>query len=245
MMLREELDDRTEHNILGLLFWEGRLAGRRAVIARMASGKVNAAMFATLAIEHFRPSEVIVTGIAGGLNPALGPGDIVIAEKVVHHDVYRLRGDYFENRGARNPIQGGRHPVFFEPSERLVDAAKRAAQQTEFIPILYSDRAGTPTHQVRVITGIVATGDAFIASDAKREELRENLKADAVEMEGAAVHQVCRSLEVPCLVIRSMSDMADNSAVEDLQAFADVAAANSAHLVREILRLLREEQATP
>jgi adenosylhomocysteine nucleosidase len=241
-MLREELEDREEHDILGLRYWEGRLVGRRAVVARMASGKVNAAMFATLAIEHFKPAEIIVTGIAGGLNPELGPGDIVIARRVVHHDTGRIHPGAFEYRGSRNPIRGGRHPVFMEPPTYLLDIAQRAVKQTELIPIAYKDRVSTAPHKVRVIAGTVATGDTFVASDDKRDELRDHLKADAVEMEGAAVHQVCKSLDVPCIVIRSMSDMADNSAITDLQTFADVAAANSAHLVREILRLLKERE---
>lgn len=244
-LLRSELEDMKEHSIMGLKFWEGRLAGRRAVVVRMASGKVNAAMVTTLVAEHFEPEEIIVTGIAGGLNPTLGPGDIVIANRVVHHDVYRLRGDWVEYRGARNPIHGGRHPVFLEPADYLLQTAQQAAKQTRFIPIARSDSA-TSAPPVRVITGTIATGDAFIASDAKRKELRdEPLEADCVEMEGAAVAQVCRQLEVPCVVIRCMSDMADNSAVQDLESFADVAAANSAHLVREILRLLAKREQPP
>jgi len=238
--LRDELADGKEHEILGIRFWQGRLAGRRAVIARMASGKVNAAMVATLAIEHFEPNEVIVTGIAGGLNPELGPGDLVIAERTVHHDVFRLRGSFVEYRGARDPVHGGRHPIFFEPPVYLLEAAQGAAKRAHFVPIAYKDRATSP-HVVRVITGTVATGDSFIASDAKRDELRgEPLKADAVEMEGAAVTQTCRQLEVPCLVIRCMSDLATDAAIVELETFADVAAANSASLVREILRLLAE-----
>ena len=244
-LLQSELEDMKEHKLLGLQFWEGRLAGRRAVVVRMASGKVNAAMVTTLVVEHFQPAEIIVTGIAGGLNPALGPGDIVIADKVVHHDVCRLRGDSIEYRGARDPIHGGRHPVFFEPADYLLEIAQKAANQTRFIAVRRGDDA-TSGPAVRVITGAVATGDAFIASDAKRDELRgEPLKADCVEMEGAAVAQVCRQLDVPCIVLRCMSDLADNAAIQDLESFADVAATNSAHLVREILRLLAAREQAP
>lgn len=239
-MLREELNDRQEKDVLGLRYWEGEIAGRRTVIARMASGKVNAAMFATLAIEHFKPSEIIVTGIAGGLNPDLGPGDIVIASRVIHHDGGRIHPDGFEYRGSRNPVHGGRHPVFMEPAGYLLEIAQRAAKKTKLIPIKHGDDDSTAPVAVRVITGTVATGDTFVASDEKRNQLREHLEADAVEMEGAAVHQVCETLGVSCIVIRSMSDMADNSAIVDLQAFADVAATNSAHIVLEILRLLHE-----
>jgi adenosylhomocysteine nucleosidase len=242
--LRGELSDQKERKIMGIPFWEGRLAGRRAVVARMASGKVNAAMVATLIIEHFRPSEVIVTGIAGGLNPDLSPGDLVIARQTVQHDMVRQHESGVEHRGARHPILGRRNPVFMEPAVYLIEAAQRAAKQTEFIPIRQEDR-NTSSHVVRVITGIVATGDAFVESEGKRKELRDLLKADAVEMEGAAVAQVCHVLGVPCLVIRCLSDLADQTAMSDLESFADIAATNSARLVYGILRLLAEGERSP
>jgi adenosylhomocysteine nucleosidase len=238
--LREELADRKEQRILGLPFWEGRLAGRRVVVAKMSAGKVNAAMVATLAIEHFHPSEILVTGIAGGLNPELSPGDLVIATKTVQHDMLRHHESGVEHRGARHPVTGRRNPVFLEPPGRLVEIAQRAAKKTDFTPIAHGDDGKTSPHVVRVITGIVATGDAFVESSDKRRELRELLQADAVEMEGAAVAQIGYQLGVPCLVIRCLSDLADQTAMADLESFADVAAVNSARLVYGILALLAE-----
>jgi adenosylhomocysteine nucleosidase len=234
-LLRSNLEGRKDREILGLTFWEGRLAGRRVAIAVMASGKVNAAMFTSLAISQYSPSEVIVTGIAGGINPELRPGDIVIASKVVHHDVGRVWDDRFEHRSPRSPL-GGRYPMFMQPPERLLALAERAAEETELLPIeLQGDE-----RPVRVLTGVVATGDAFIASEKKSSEIREQLGADAVEMEGAAVHQICETLGIPCIMIRSMSDNANNNAHIDLRRFADTAATNSANIVLEIVRLLNE-----
>lgn len=235
-LLRSNLEGRRDREILGLTFWEGRLAGRRVAVAVMASGKVNAAMLTSLAISQFSPSEVIVTGIAGGINPELRPGDIVIASKVVHHDVGRVWDDRFEHRSPRSPL-GGRYPMFMRPPERLLALAERAAKDTELRPVeLRSEQ-----RPVRVVKGIVATGDAFIASETKASEIREQLGADAVEMEGAAVHQVCETLGVPCIMIRSMSDNANNNAQIDLRKFADTAAANSANIVLGIVRLLNEQ----
>jgi adenosylhomocysteine nucleosidase len=102
------------------------------------------------------------------------------------------------------------------------------------------EEGGATSHSVRVVSGIVATGDAFVASDGKRKELRDLLKADAVEMEGAAVAQICFQFGVPCIVIRCLSDTADQTAVEDLEQFADIAAINSARLVYGICKLLAE-----
>jgi adenosylhomocysteine nucleosidase len=242
--LRGELSDPKERKILGISFWEGRLAGRRAVVVRTSAGKVNAAVVATLIVEHFRPSEVIVTGIAGGLTSDLAPGDLVIARQTVQHDMVRLNETGVEHRGARHPVSGRRNPVFLEPPARLVELAQRAAKEIPFIPIGPEDGAAA-SHTVRVVTGIVATGDAFVASADKRKELRDLLKADAVEMEGAAVAQVCYQFNVPCLVIRCMSDSADQTALTDLDAFADVAATNSARLVYGILKLLAEGEKSP
>jgi len=238
--LREQLAERKEQRILGLPFWEGRLAGRRVVVAKMSAGKVNAAMVATLAIEHFHPSEIIVTGIAGGLNPDLSPGDLVIAAKTVQHDMLRHHESGVEHRGARHPVTGRRNPVFLETPARLVEIAQRAARKTDFTPIAHEGDGRTSPHVVRVIAGIVATGDAFVESSDKRRELRELLQADAVEMEGAAVAQIGYQLNVPCLVIRCLSDLADQAAMADLESFADVAAVNSARLVYGIVGLLAE-----
>ncbi|MHC4495383.1 MAG: 5'-methylthioadenosine/S-adenosylhomocysteine nucleosidase, partial [Planctomycetota bacterium] len=93
----------------------------------------------------------------------------------------------------------------------------------------------------KIIKGVVVTGDAFIASADKCAELRKRLEADAVEMEGAAVAQICYQRQIPCLVIRSISDNADEGAVMDKQMFYIMAARNSASLVAEMVGLLGEE----
>ncbi|MCX7827316.1 MAG: 5'-methylthioadenosine/adenosylhomocysteine nucleosidase [Verrucomicrobiae bacterium] len=232
-----ELKDKREHKILGLTFWEGELVGRRVVITRTASGKVNAAVSAALAIDHFHPSEVLVTGAAGSLNSELKPCDVVIAAKTVQHDSVRHHSSGVDRRGARNPITGQRNPVFLEAAPRLLDLAKRAATKTDFIPMSGDDAQSSPT-AVRVVTGTVATGDAFVESGEKRKELRNALQADAVEMEGAAVAQVCHQFGVPCLVIRCVSDTADETAMADFETYAAAAAANAARLVYGIIREL-------
>ena len=90
----------------------------------------------------------------------------------------------------------------------------------------------------KIIEGVIATGDSFIASERKKEELRQRLEADAVEMEGAAVAQVCHQMDVPCIVIRSISDMADSRSQEDMERFSRIAANNSASLVQAMTALL-------
>jgi len=238
-LLLEKLEGTQERKIEGIRFWTGRLRGRRVAIAMTGVGKVNAATTTTLFYQHFRPAEVVFTGIAGGLNPELKPGDIVIATKTAQHDFGTLYSDGFQRKGARNPITHDRNPLFLEADPRLLKAALAARKRVK----LGSIRTSQGERKPRVVEGIVVTGDQFIASPAKRKELRKELEADAVEMEGAAVAQVCWQWQVPCLVIRSLSDLADDDAKITAQQFLHVAARNSATLVTEIVGQLRA--ATP
>lgn len=237
VMLEYKLADKKNQRIEGMKFASGKLNSRRIVVAWTGIGKVNAAMTTTLLVEHFRPNEVIFTGVAGGINPSLSPGDIVIAEKTAQHDSGTLWPDGFEHRGARNPFDGWRNPVFFPADERLLKLAQRAAGQVELETIKTSIGERDP----RIVKGVVVTGDVFVASPQKCIELRNELGADAVEMEGAAVAQICYQQSVPCLVIRSISDKADEKAREDLGMFHTMAATNSARLVAGIVELLASE----
>jgi adenosylhomocysteine nucleosidase len=232
--LEEGLKDPQIHSLLGIRFVTGTLNGRKVVIASSGVGKVNAAMTATLLIDHFRPKEVIFSGIAGAVNPELRPGDIVIAQKTAQHDLGTLTAEGIQLRGARNPVDWERNPVFFEADPQLVALAQEAAKRVTLDKV----RSGAEERKPSIVKGIVVTGDVFVVSSAKKEELRKSMKADAVEMEGAAVAQICRELAVPCLIIRSISDSADANARQDAAAFLDVAVRNSASLVTEILHTL-------
>ncbi len=236
-LLEDELTDTQEQRIEGMRFVSGKLDGKRVVIAWTGIGKVNAAMTATLLIEHFKPSELLFTGIAGGINPQLWPGDIVIAAEIAHHDMGVLTPQSFDYRGAMNPLDGWRNPVFLPADERLLELAQRAAGQLELETIRTTAGERLP----RIIKGIVVTGDVFVASPEKCAELRQQLGADAVEMEGAAVAQICYQRRIPHLVIRSISDKADEGAVLDKQLFQMVAAKNSGSLVAEIISLMDSE----
>ena len=203
------------------------------MLAETGVGKVNAAVTTTLLIEHFRPEEVIFTGIAGGVDPKLNPGDIVIGVKTAHHDYVFVKPDGVDTMPTRNHA-GDHNPLFIPSDERLCRLAREAAEDLELDKILTHDGERRP----EIVTGVIVTGDAFISSDAVKEELRYRLDADAVEMEGAAVAQVCRQNKIPFLVLRSLSDKADRNATEDIQKFYKTAAKNSACLVMKILELL-------
>ena len=233
-LLGAQLDDGEVRTVEGIEFAVGRLRGRRVAIALTGVGKVHAALTAALLIVNFRPTEVLFTGVAGALNPDLRPGDVVIADKTVYHDLGTLSAEGFRRHGARNPFTRERNPVFYPADPRLLKLALAAKERVK----LHTVTAGEGERAPRVVTGVVATGDTFIALAAKRKELRTELNADVVEMEGAAVAQVCWHWRIPCLVIRSVSDSADEKARVDIRAFRDVAAHNSAALVEDILEHL-------
>jgi adenosylhomocysteine nucleosidase len=239
-LLKEKLTEPREHNFEGISFYTGFLGDRSVVVVEAGVGKVNAAMTATLLIEHFRPDEVIFTGIAGSTNPEILPGDIVIGEKSAQHDRGQAVPGSFEILGTINPENKKRNPVFFPADEKLLRAAVAASETVQL------ERIDTQSgfRQPKMVRGTIVTGDCFVASDAFRSGLREKLKADAVEMEGAAVAQICYQQQVPCIIIRSISDNADERAAADLEKFYKTAAKNSAMLVAEMVNCLAAKNDT-
>jgi len=236
-LLEDRLTDGQVQEIEDIRFVTGRLNGQKVVIAWTGIGKVNAAMTTTLLIEHFKPNHIIFTGIAGAVNPQLRPGDIVIAEKTAHHDMGTVWPEGLFVKGVKNRLDGVENPVFFPADETLVRCARRAADTIDMQHVETAAGQRIP----KIITGVIVTGDSFIASTEKCAELRKKLEADAVEMEGAAVAQVCYQRQIDHLIIRSISDSADEGAVMDKQMFYILAAKNSSDLVAEMIGLLNTE----
>ncbi len=237
IILQDQLTDVEQRRIEAMSFVTGRLHGRRLVTAWTGIGKVNAAMTATLLLEHYKPDEVIFTGIAGAVNPTLGPGDIVIAKQTAYHDMGLLTPTGLDARPVMNPFTGMRNPPFFPADARLLELAAQAAGRVKLDIIETSVGPRSP----HILKGVIVTGDVFVASPGKSAELRDDFAADAVEMEGAAVAQICYQKEVPHLVIRSISDKADEQALSDAVTFSDMAAKNSAALISEMIRLIGSE----
>lgn len=237
--IREEMRDAVERRIMGIVFYDGRLRGARVVVAESGVGKVNAAMATTLAIEHFHPRGVIFTGTAGGLNPALRPGDVVVGTRLVHHDLGDCTPAGFLPWGTKNPVDGKRNPVFFDADPSLVAAVEMASRPAGPSPPDAPAPGGGPA----VVKGVIATGDAFIRSAARGAEIRKQFGADAVEMEGAACAQICRQHGVPFVAIRAVSDNPGWRAAFSAQPFFNKAAANSAALVIRTVEVLERTAA--
>jgi adenosylhomocysteine nucleosidase len=230
-LLQSMLTDVKSQEIEGIQFISGRIGAELVVLAWTGVGKVNAAMTTTLLLEHFQPTRVIFTGIAGGVDPNLEPGDIVIAKRTAYHDMGTLWSQGIEYGGVKSRMTGEPNPVFFPADPALLAAAEQAAKGMTFGSVGLQTGQRPP----KVVVGTVVTGDVFVASKEKSAELAQDLGACAVEMEGAAVAQLCYQRGIGYLVIRSISDKADRSAVMDKQLFYTMAAKNSAGLVVKIV----------
>ena len=229
--LGQELTDKKEVTVQGIRFTTGGLKDRRVVLAHSGIGKVNAAIAATLLVEQFQPTDILFTGIAGGLNPDLRPGDVVIGAQTAYHDYGEWTPQGFRVGRTVDPFTGKPNPFFFPADAGLLAVAEKAALDLTLAPVKMASGERTP----RVVTGVIVTGDAFVASAAKKDALRKEFKADATEMEGAAVAQVCWQRRVPCLILRSLSDSAGAQATENERLFEKTAAQNSARLVTGIV----------
>jgi adenosylhomocysteine nucleosidase len=219
----------TIERVHGVAFSVGVIGSTHVILGKTNAGKVNAAMMATLVITHFAPSAVYFTGTAGAVDPELKPPDVIIATAIGYHDFGASTAGGFVRRATNNPVTGGANPAFFAPDERLLSAARRLA------PMLRFTSAPGTTRPPVAREGVIVTGDAFVANSAQRDEMRKSLKAAAVEMEGAAVAQVCWQLGVPFMVIRSITDNADGGTIGDYRTNLEAASRNAAALTLAVI----------
>lgn len=214
----------------GRVFWRGTLHGHSVVLALSGIGKVAAATTATVLIEHFRVARIVFTGVAGGVGEGVCVGDVVVASDYLQHDMdasplfprWELPG-YARTRLACDGLLGA----------LLLEAAGA-----------YLAGARGDFSSARVHHGLVASGDRFVSAAQDAHALREALGAAghavlAVEMEGAAVAQVCADYGLPFAAMRTISDRADDAAHTDFARFvATVASRYADHIVGEFLKML-------
>ena len=210
--LRHLLQDTRSMRLAGREFLVGTCQGRTVVLALSGIGKVAAATTATVLLERFGVRQVVFTGVAGGIGTGVARGDLVIARAFAQHDMDA--SPLFPRHEV--PLYAR---VTFETDPYLSQRLLQGAAVLQ--------REGVTVHQ-----GLIASGDQFITSHTDCDDLRARLpQVLAVEMEGAAVAQVCHDYAVPFAAMRSISDRADDNATHDFLHFLEHVASRYADML--------------
>jgi adenosylhomocysteine nucleosidase len=228
--LIEHLQKPSQVRHAGRDFWVGNLHGQPVVLALSKIGKVAAATTATALIERFGAKRMVFTGVAGGLGHGVNVGDVVVGQSLVQHDL------------DVSPLFPRYEVPLYGKARFDVDAALTAALFEASRTALADPKLRSAYPNAQVHAGVIASGDRFVSGVSESSALRDALLAAghdvlAVEMEGAAVAQVCHDYEIPFAVVRTISDRADDTAHVDFPGFIDQVASKYAQLIVE--RLLR------
>ncbi|MCY1028637.1 5'-methylthioadenosine/adenosylhomocysteine nucleosidase [Mammaliicoccus sciuri] len=212
-ILKSSIENRETIQIAHVIFYKGNIEDKQVVLAQSGIGKVNAAITATLLINEFKPDLIINTGSAGSVDSELNIGDIIISNKVYYHDVNATAFGY---KLGQVPSM----PEFYETDSKLIDLAKSSIEQLD----------------LNGIVGEIATGDSFIGSIDQRKVIKSNFPtASVVEMEAGAIAQTCYQYNVPIIVTRAVSDLADKESDVTFEEFLKVACVNSSKIVKLLL----------
>lgn len=217
--LREKMENKTERTIAGSVFCEGLLENLPAVVVKCGVGKVNAALCVQALCDHFGVTHIVNTGIAGSLDARLDIGDLVISREAIYHDFTcaALNPEYVVGQVPGLPVRA------FPADRQLMELAFSAAKS-----------AGN------ACIGTVASGDQFVASKEAKRKIIEDTGALCTEMEGAAIAHGAWRNGIPFVVIRAISDKADDSAEMDYPTFEAIAAEKCARITIAMAKRLYE-----
>ncbi len=216
--LVSKLENKVQHRRSWITCYTGTLEGLEVVIVQCGVGKVNAAMCAQTLIDRFGVTHLVNTGIAGSLNAQLDIGDLVVSQDAMYHDFDCV---HFGYEMGRVP---GLDVVAFPADQHMIRLALEAAQLV---------------HPGHVRTGRIATGDLFVAEKAAKQTVTQKTGALCTEMEGAAIAQTAYRNGIPFVILRAISDKADDSVQMDYPSFEAIAANRCARLTQEMARLLK------
>ena len=216
--LKEDMDIQETVEQASMVFCKGKLCGKDVVVVRSGIGKVNAGICAQILVDRFQADMLINTGIAGSLDARIDIGDMVISTDALHHD---MDATIFGDAIGQIPRMD---TLAFPADEELVRKAAKANEKAN--------------PDIRTFTGKVASGDQFISSREAKEKIVENFHPLCVEMEGAGIAQAAYLNKVSYVIIRAISDKADNSATMDYPTFERQAIAHSVRLMKELLTMI-------
>lgn len=202
----------------GYTFYQGQLDGNDVVIVQSGIGKVAAALATAILIDKFQPDYVVNTGSAGGFDPSLKVGDIVVSSEVRYHDVDVTAFGYEIGQLPANPAA-------YIPHQTLVSAAQQGIASLD---------------NINAMIGLITTGDTFMTKADDIAKARANFPTmAAVEMEGAAIAHTCHQFKVPFVIIRSLSDIAGAESPTSFDEYLETASVNSSNLVINMLNALK------
>ena len=218
--LKEALTDAKTTNVAGMEFCEGKLDGKALVVVQCGMGKVNAGICANTLINQFGCSKIINTGVAGSLDSRIDIGDFVVSVDACQHD-FTVEAIGFEK--GEIPYTGrSAFPADEEMRKEAVEAVQAAAPD------------------VHVFEGRVCTGDQFISSTEQKELIKSDFGGMCCEMEGGAIAQACYLNETPFVIIRAISDKADDSEEMNYEAFKKDAAEHCVSVVSYMITHMEE-----
>ncbi|MBR1866931.1 MAG: 5'-methylthioadenosine/adenosylhomocysteine nucleosidase [Lachnospiraceae bacterium] len=216
--IKEQMQDVKIRTRASMDFYEGGLNGHSVVVVRSGIGKVNAAMCTQILVDEYQVRAIINTGIAGSLNADINIGDIVLSTDALEHDMDAVAFGYPVGQIPRMDT------LSFEADPELRRLAKEACEEVN--------------PDVTVFEGRVVSGDQFVSDKAKKEWLVEQFAGYCTEMEGAAIAHAAYLNQIPFLIIRAISDKADDSASVDYPAFEAKAIEHSVKLLLELCKRL-------
>lgn len=214
--LKELIENVEILSIAGMDFYKGKIFGNNVVIVRSGIGKVNAAICTQILIDKFNASAIINTGIAGSLNNDINIGDIVLSNDALQHDMDATAFGYGLSVIPRMETS------VFEGDKELIKLAKEACEKN--------------VEGIKVYTGRIVSGDQFVSDKEKKKWLVDKFNGDCTEMEGAAIAHTAHLNNVPFLIIRAISDKADDSANMDYPEFEAMAIKNSVIILKEMIK---------
>ena len=219
--LKEQLENRSVTTRAGMEFWEGVLEGCPVVVVQCGVGKVNAALCAQILAACYQVTHIVNTGVAGTLCTELDIGDFVISKDAMYHDFdcHIINPDYVVGKVPGLAVHS------FPADDTLIAYAQDAAEQV---------------HPGHWRLGRVASGDQFVASKAQKEQIIADTGALCTEMEGTAIAHAAWRNGVPFVVIRAISDKADDSSTMDYPTFEAIAARRCAAVTQALAKRLRE-----
>ena len=214
-LLLQDMELKSKKTIANITFNEGNLFGTDVVTVVCGIGKVNAAICTQILASTYNVDKVINVGVAGGVNKEIYPGDIVIGNSLVEHDMdCSVFGDALGQVPRMDTFD-------FKADEELIELATKACESL---------------NDIKSYVGRIVSGDQFIASVEKVQFLEKEFNALSCEMEGASIAHVCYSNNIPFVIIRSISDNANNGAHIDFEKFTPVAVKNSTSIIKEMIK---------